>query len=105
MFDKVMFKKLGSANAGSLDLSKARDVFTHSYHQDRYIELLQRSVEDNSDDIKSVRVRLINDQSFYQRHGYLEMKVSHFRRLAITLPDNRLTTLSLHLGKVSIQDN
>lgn len=50
LFDRVMANKIAK-KGGELDLCNIRDIFTHSYHQERFIELLMRSIEDNVADI------------------------------------------------------
>ena len=70
-----------SKRGGELDLSNMRDIFTHSYHQERFIELLMRALEDNVADITSLQVRLINDQAFYDKFSTLGIRLNHFNRL------------------------
>ena len=50
LFDRVMTNKIAK-RGGELDLSNIRDVLTHSYHQERFVELLLRGIEDNVADI------------------------------------------------------
>jgi hypothetical protein len=47
-----------------LDLANLRDIFTHSFHQERFLELLLRALEENADQATEIHVRLINDQAF-----------------------------------------
>ena len=48
LFDRVIMKRL-LKKGGMLDLENLRDIFTHSFHQERYLELLLRALEDNID--------------------------------------------------------
>ena len=93
-------KKL-QKKGGELDLSNMRDIFTHSFHQERYIELLVRAIEDNLEDINSLQIRLINDQSYYDKFNTLGIKLMHFKRLLIQIPDNQVTKLHLNLTDVT----
>jgi hypothetical protein len=86
-------------------MGSVRDIFTHSFHQERFIELMLRGAEDNCEEIKHVKLRVINDQNYYEKHGYLAVKVSHFKRLMRSIADNKLQSLHVDFSKLSIQDN
>jgi hypothetical protein len=49
---------------GILDLENLRDIFTHSFHQERFLELLLRALDDNIDQVTHLKVRLINETAF-----------------------------------------
>ena len=100
-FDRVMTNKIAK-RGGDLDLSNIRDIFTHSYHQERFIELLMRGIEDNVADITHLQVRLINDQAFYDKFSALGIRISHFNRLIKQLSDNQLIKLHLNITDISI---
>jgi hypothetical protein len=36
---------------GELDLANIRDIFTHSFHQERFLEIMLRAFEDNVDQV------------------------------------------------------
>jgi len=57
LFDGLMLKKT-LLNGGTLDLGSVRDIFTHSYHQERFIELMLRTIEDNGDEITRLNLRI-----------------------------------------------
>jgi hypothetical protein len=96
-----MNKKLQN---GDLDLATLRPLATHSYHQERFIELMLRAIEDNHEQVTSISVRLMNDLAYYEKGSYLYLKLNHFKRLVRSIPDNRLKKLHVSLGKVSTQD-
>ena len=81
MFDRVMTNKIAK-RGGELDLSNMRDIFTHSYHQERFVELLMRAIEDNVSDITHLQVRIINDQAYYDKFSSLGIRLKLFNRLA-----------------------
>ena len=81
-----------------------RDIFTHSFHQERFTELLMRAIEDNVEDVTQLQVRLINDQGFYAKFSTLGIRLRQFQRVLKQIPDNQITKLHLDLTDVSTLD-
>lgn len=68
------------------------------------IELLLRGVADNCEEVTKLKLRVTNDQNYYEKHGVLSLKVSHMTRLVGSISDNKLTSLEINCAKLNVQD-
>lgn len=59
---------------------------------------------DNCEEINKLKVRVTNDQNYYERHGLLSIKVSQLKRFFNSISDNKITSLEVNLGSLSVQD-
>ena len=75
LFDTVIQKKLHK-KGGALDLANLRDIFTHSYHQERFIEMMLRGFEESPERATEVGVRLINDHAFQEKYSCIGLRLS-----------------------------
>lgn len=70
-FDHFMMGTLREEAEGQLDLASIRYVATHSYHQERFVQLLTRAMEDHRGQVQRLHVRLRNNQGLYEKQGHL----------------------------------
>jgi hypothetical protein len=62
-------------------------------------------VEDYGQELKSLAVRLLNDQAYYEKYGAVYIKFSHFKRLARSINESSLVRLHIGLDKVNYADS
>jgi len=101
-FDHLMEGTLQEEAEGALDLAGMRHVATHSYHQERFVQLLTRAMEDHRGQVQRLHVRLRNNQGLFEKQGHLLLSLEQFKRFTDCTPDGRLVSLHVNLGKLNL---